>query len=280
MITALLAAEEPLVRWDWVGDHTEEIADALRQHIQLTVVAVSIGFVISLLLAFVAVKWRWTYEPLAGVCSVLYAIPSLALFGVLVSIPFFGLGFRTAEVALVSYTLLILLRNDVAGLDGVPAPVREAASGMGFEGWRRVLRVDLPLATPSIMAGLRIATVTTVGLVTVTSLVGEGGFGKLINDGLGRNFPTPIVVGAVGSILLAIVFDLLFVLIERLITPWARAGRPPGGRRRGARGRDVATVDVPAPARVAGPAQGRTRPPDARPAVARSAAAGALGGGR
>ena len=136
------------------------------------------------MLALVAVRWRWTYEPLAGVCSVLYAIPSLALFGVLVSIPFFGLGYRTAEVALVSYTLLILLRNIVAGLDGVPPAVREAADGMGYERWRRVLRVDLPLATPSIVAGLRIATVTTVGLVTVTSLVGEGGFGKLINDGL------------------------------------------------------------------------------------------------
>ena len=159
----------------------------------------------------------------------LYAIPSLALFAVLVSIPFFGLGFRTALVALVSYTLLILLRNIVAGLDGVPPAVREAADGMGYERWRRVLRVDLPLATPSIVAGLRIATVTTVGLVTVTALVGEGGFGELINDGLSRNFPTQIVVGAVLSVALAIAFDLAFVLLERLLTPWARASGPPAG---------------------------------------------------
>jgi osmoprotectant transport system permease protein len=268
-----MAADEPLVRWDWVSDHTDDITAALREHVGLTAVAVTVGFAISLVLALVAVRWRWTYEPLAGICSVLYAIPSLALFGVLVSIPFFGLGFRTAEVALVSYTLLILLRNIVAGLDGVQPPVREAADGMGFEGWRRLVRVDLPLATPSIVAGLRIATVTTVGLVTVTSLVGEGGFGRLINDGLGRNFPTPIVVGAVGSILLAIAFDVLFVAIERLITPWARAGRPAGagragwGRRRRGHGAPADTT-------------ARNKAAETWPATARAAGAGAGGGPR
>jgi osmoprotectant transport system permease protein len=224
----LVAADEPLVRWDWVRDHTDDITAQFWEHITLTVVAVGVGFVISMVLALVAVRWRWTYEPLAGVCSVLYAIPSLALFGILVSIPFFGLGFRTAEVALISYTLLILLRNIVAGLDGVPPAVREAADGMGYEPWRRVLRVDLPLATPAIVAGLRIATVTTVGLVTVTALVGEGGFGDLINDGLARDFSTPIVVGTVLSVALAIAFDVLFVLVERLLTPWTRAAAPRG----------------------------------------------------
>ena len=136
---ALLAADEPFVRWSWVGDHTDDITDAFWEHVTLTVVAVGIGFAISMVLALVAMRWRWTYEPLAGFCSVLYAIPSLALFGVLVSIPFFGLGFRTAEVALVSYTLLILLRNIVAGLDGVPASVREAADGMGYEDRKSVV---------------------------------------------------------------------------------------------------------------------------------------------
>jgi osmoprotectant transport system permease protein len=227
--SAVLAADEPFVRWDWVGDHTDDITQALREHVQLTVSAVAIGFALSLVLALVAVRWRWTYEPLAGFCSVLYAIPSLALFGVLVAIPFFGLGFRTALVALVSYTMLILLRNIVAGLDGVPAAVREASDGMGYRRWRRVLGVDLPLATPSIVAGLRIATVTTIGLVTVTALVGEGGFGSLINDGLSRNFPTPIVVGTVCSVALAVTFDLAFVIIEWLITPWTRAKAPRGG---------------------------------------------------
>jgi len=242
----VLAADEPFVDWSWVADHTEEMNEALRQHVQLTVTSVAIGFVISLVLGLVAVRWRWTYEPLAGICSVMYAVPSLALFAVLVSIPFFGLGYRTSLVALVSYTLLILLRNIVAGLDGVPPAVREASDGMGYERWRRVLRVDLPLATPSIVAGLRIATVTTVGLVTVTALVGEGGFGRLINDGLSRDFSTPIVVGTVGSVALAITFDLAFVVVEWLITPWTRAKTPTGGVRGRTRADEATAQTTPA----------------------------------
>jgi osmoprotectant transport system permease protein len=220
----IVAADEPFVRWDWVWDHTDEIVDLVWEHVSLTVVAVGIGFVLSMAMALVAVRWRHTYGPLAGFAGILYAIPSLALFAFLIPIPFFGLGFRTAEVALVGYTLLILLRNIVAGLDGVPPAVREAADGMGYEPWRRFLRVDLPLATPAIVAGLRIATVTTVGLVTVTSLVGAGGLGDLITEGLSRDFPTEIVVGAVLSVALAIAFDVVFVVAERLLTPWARAG--------------------------------------------------------
>jgi osmoprotectant transport system permease protein len=234
----VLAADEPFVRWDWVSGHRDEIVALFWEHVNLTVVAVGIGFVLAMVMSLVATRWRWTYAPLAAFSGVLYAIPSLALFGVLVSIPEFGLGFRTAEVALVSYTLLILLRNIVAGLDGVPPAVREAADGMGYEGWRRTLRVDLPLATPAIVAGLRIATVTTVGLVTVTALVGEGGFGDLINEGLSRDFSTPIVVGGVLSVALAIAFDVLFVAAERLLTPWARARAPRG------RGRVDAAVGV------------------------------------
>ena len=232
MTARALAADEPFVRWDWVWDHTDDIREAFWQHVTLTVVSVGIGFAISLVLAFVAVRWRWTYEPMAGFTGALYAIPSLALFGVLITISWFGLGFRTAVTALVTYTLLILLRNIVAGLDGVPPAVREAADGMGYERWRRVVRVDLPLATPSIIAGLRIATVTTVGLVTVTALVGEGGFGRLINqEGLQRNFSTPIVVGTVLSVALAIAFDLVFVIVERLATPWMRARAAVGAGR-------------------------------------------------
>jgi osmoprotectant transport system permease protein len=219
----LLAADEPFVRWDWVWDHTDDVRAAFWEHITLTAMAVGIGFAISMVLAVVAVRWRVTYEPLAGFTGALYAVPSLALFGILITIPWFGFGFRPAVTALVSYTLLILLRNIVAGLDGVPAAVREAADGMGYEPWRRALRVDLPLAVPAIIAGLRIATVTTIGLVTVTALVGVGGFGSLINEGLSRTFPTPIVVGTVLSIALAVAFDLVFVVVERLVTPWARA---------------------------------------------------------
>jgi osmoprotectant transport system permease protein len=227
----LLGANEPLIEWDWVSRNRDEIQDRLWQHLTLTVVAVAIGFGLALVLALVAVRWRWTYGPLAGLAGVLYAIPALALFGVLVSIPQFGLGFRTAEVALVSYTLLILLRNIVTGLDSVPAATREAADGMGFERWRRMARVDIPLAAPVIIAGLRIATVTTVGLVTVAGLVAAGGLGELITEGLGRSFSTPIVVGAVLSIVLAIVLDLAFLALEWVLTPWARAQAPRGGDR-------------------------------------------------
>lgn len=220
----MILAAEPLVRWDWVGDHLDEIWQDLVEHLQLTAIAVGIGFAISMALALLAIRFRWVYGPLAAFCSVLYAIPSLALFAIL--IPITGVGVVPAEIALVSYTLLILLRNIVAGFDGVPPQVREAADGMGYEPWRRALNVDLPLALPAIIAGLRIATVTTVGLVTVAALVGTGGLGALINDGLDRDFSTPVVVGAVLSIALAVLLDLIFVLLERVTTPWMRRQRP------------------------------------------------------
>jgi osmoprotectant transport system permease protein len=220
-LAAVVAQEEPLVDWGWIDRHTDDVRAAFAEHLQLTAVAVAIGFALALGLALVAIRWRWTYGPLAGICGILYSIPSLALFGLLV--PALGLGLVTAQIALVSYTLLILLRNIVAGLDGVDPAVREAADGMGYEGWRRLVRVELPLAAPAILAGLRIATVTTVGLVTVTALVGEGGFGSLIDNGLSRSFPTPIIVGTVLSVALAIVLDLVFVLLERVMTPWTRA---------------------------------------------------------
>jgi osmoprotectant transport system permease protein len=224
----VIVAEEPLVRWDWIGDHTDELRHLLWQHVSLTVVAVVVGFLVSLPLSLLAVRWRWTFGGLTGFAGALYAIPSVALFAIL--LPVYGLTYRTAEIALVSYTLLILIGNTVAGFQGVPADAREAAQGMGYTPWRRFAQVDLPLATPAIIAGLRIATVTTVGLVTVTALIGLGGFGALINEGLSRQFPTLVIVGSVASVALAVVFDLLFVGLERLATPWARARG--GGRSR------------------------------------------------
>jgi osmoprotectant transport system permease protein len=141
-------------------------------------------------------------------------------------VPVFGLGsIWAAEVALVSYTLLILVRNNVAGIDGVPRAAVDAADGMGFTRWRRLLRVELPLATPVIIAGVRIATVTTIGLVTVTALIGLGGYGDLINDGLDRQFLTPIIVGGTLSVLMAVVLDVALVTLERVLTPW-RGARP------------------------------------------------------
>ena len=216
----LADARSSLVYWPWVRDHLGDIWTRTVEHVQLTVIAVAVGFAISAVLSFVAVRFRRTYGPITWIGSILYTIPSLALFGLL--IPFTGLGLLTAEIALVSYTILIFVRNIVAGLDGVPRAVLEAADGMGYTPWRRLWQVELPLALPTIVAGIRIATVTVIGLVTITALIGNGGYGALIDDGLSRRFPTPIVVGAVLSVALAIVADVVLALVERALTPWRR----------------------------------------------------------
>jgi osmoprotectant transport system permease protein len=218
---ALLANDaRSFIWWDWVWDHTDDIWLRTVEHVRMSVLAVGIGFLVSTVLALVALRYRWTYGPITWFGSVLYTIPSLALFSVL--IPFTGFGTLTATIALVSYTILIFVRNIVAGIDGVPSAVRDAADGMGFTRRRRLWAVELPLALPTIVAGLRIASVTVIGLVTVTALIGAGGYGALINDGLRRNFSTPIVVGATLSVVLAVVADLSFALLERLLTPWRR----------------------------------------------------------
>jgi osmoprotectant transport system permease protein len=208
------------VRWDWVSRHTDTITAATRQHVELTAIAVALGLAIAFPLALASRRWRWTRTPVLSVTGILYTVPSLALFAMLV--PWTGLSRTTAEVGLVGYTLLILIRNIVTGLDAVPDEVREAARAMGFTDRRQLLRIELPLAVPSIIAGIRIATVTTIGLVTVTALIGQGGLGQLILDGLIRDFRTPLVVGTVLSIALAVVADVGLVGLERLVTPWAR----------------------------------------------------------
>jgi osmoprotectant transport system permease protein len=220
----LAANADSLLWWDWVERHFDDIWQRTVEHLQLAGTALLIGFAISLVLALVALRFRWTYGPITWVTGILYTIPSLALFAFFV--PITGLGTVTAQIGLVGYTLLILVRNIVAGVDGVPSAVKEAADGMGYTPWRRVAAVDLRLATPAIVAGLRIAAVTTIGLVTITALVGAGGYGVLIDDGLSRRFNTPIVVGATLSIAMAIAFDLLLLGAERALTPWARRGRP------------------------------------------------------
>ncbi len=219
--TGILATSpDSFIWWGWIGDHLDEIWTRTVEHVVLTSIAVSVGFAISSLLAGLALRFRWTYGPITALGSLLYTIPSLALFALL--IPITGLGLLTAEIALVSYTILILVRNIVAGMDGVSDDVREAAAAMGYRPVQRVLTVELPLALPTIVAGLRIATVTVIGLVTVTALIGNGGYGALIDDGLRRDFSTPIVVGTVLSIVLAVVADVAFALVERLLTPWRR----------------------------------------------------------
>jgi osmoprotectant transport system permease protein len=210
----------PLVDWLWIGRHVDEIGRLLLRHVELTVIAVGLGFAISLALALLVVRWRWLYPPVASVAGILYTIPSLALFAVLVTIT--GPTVTTAEIALVSYTLLILLRNIVTGLDGVPREVREAAVGMGFSPAQVLLKVDLPLALPVIVAGLRIATVTTIGLVTVAALINVDNLGTFISQGLQQFFMTEVLLGAVLSIALAVVADLTLLVLQRLIAPWSR----------------------------------------------------------
>ena len=207
------------MRWDWVGDHVDDILAATRQHVELTLLAVAIGLLLSFPLALVARHWRRTTAPILGLTGILFTIPSLALFALLV--PFTGLSRTTAEVGLVAYTLLILVRNILAGLDGVPEEVREAAHGMGYRPVGQLLRVELPLAVPVIVAGIRIATVTTIGLVTVTGLIGQGGLGAFIIEGINRDFRTPLVVGSVLSVALAVVADVLLAGVARLLAPWA-----------------------------------------------------------
>jgi osmoprotectant transport system permease protein len=217
----LLDATEPWIRWNWVGDHVDLILGALAQHVELTVIAVGVGLLVAIPIGVLAWRYRGSRAPVLGLAGALYTVPSLALFALLV--PWTGLTVLTAEIGLVSYTLLILVRNIVVGLDGVPAEVRDAALGMGYRPLRQLLRVELPLALPVIIAGLRIATVTTIGLITITALIGEGGLGQLLYDGLQRDFRTPLVVGSVLSVALAVVADLSLALVQRLLTPWRTA---------------------------------------------------------
>jgi osmoprotectant transport system permease protein len=202
-----------------VSRHVDDIGIATRQHVTLTLIAVGLGLALSFPLALLARRWRWLEAPILSVTGILYTIPSLALFALLV--PWTGLSRTTSEIGLVSYTLLILVRNILAGLDSVPPDVREAAQGMGFSRRRQLWRIELPLAAPVIVAGVRIATVTTIGLVTVTALIGQGGLGQLILDGLNRDFRTPLVVGSVLSIALAVAADVGLAGLQRLLTPWA-----------------------------------------------------------
>jgi osmoprotectant transport system permease protein len=217
----LAQASGPLFRWDWVFRNLGEIWDRVIEHLVLTGIAVGIGLVISLGLSLIALRWRRTYAPITWVAGILYTIPSLALFAMLV--PITGLSTTTAEVGLVSYTLLILVRNIVAGIDGVSPDIKEAALGMGFTRRRLFLQIELPLALPVIVAGIRIAAVTVIGLVTVTSIIGQGGLGFFILRGLNSFFWTQIIVGVVLSVLLAVVIDVALSRGERALTPWAKA---------------------------------------------------------
>jgi osmoprotectant transport system permease protein len=208
-----------VIDWGWIADHVTAIAGRLAQHVELAVIALAVGFAISLGLAIVSVRLRGVYPFVAGAAGILFTIPSLALFSALV--PVIGLSLLTVEIPLVLYTLVIYVRNIVAGLDAVPPDVIEAADGMGYTRNGRLLRVELPLAVPLMVAGLRLASVSTIGLVTISGILGQsfGGLGFFIFER--PTFATEILVGALGSIALAIGVDVLLGRLQRRLTPWA-----------------------------------------------------------
>lgn len=212
----------PIFEWRWVERNADNITARLSQHVSLTAAALGIGLLLSIGLSILSLRWRWFYACTLGTAGALYVIPSLGAFALLV--PFFGLSFTTAVIPLATYTLLILVRNIVTGVQQVPIAVREAAIGMGFTRRRLLWQVELPLALPVVIAGLRVAAVTTIGLVTVTSMLGMGGLGFFIRAGIQTTTPNPtaIIVGIGLSVVLAMTVDLVLWLGERALAPWAR----------------------------------------------------------
>jgi osmoprotectant transport system permease protein len=212
---------EPLILWDWTFNHLSDIGQRVVEHLELTAIAVGVGFLLAFVLSLAIRQLPGLYGPVTWVTGVLYTIPSLALFALL--IPFTGLSVVTAEIGLVGYTLLILVRNIVGGLRAVPGDVREAAIGMGYSRWQLLWHIELPLALVVIIAGVRVAVVTTIGLTTVTAVIGQGGLGFLILQGIQQFFATPLMIGALLSVALGVVLDGLLVLLQRQVTPWTRA---------------------------------------------------------
>lgn len=198
-----------------------ELLTALEQHVTITVAAVLAGLVLSLPLAVLARRSAAAETLVIGAAGVVYTVPSLALFALLV--PYTAYTATTAVIALALYTLVILVRNAVTGLAQVPPEVVEAATGMGLGPLQRLLRVELPVALPSIVAGVRVATVSTISLLTVAAYVGTGGFGQLIDQGFRADYRAKIVTACVACVLLALVADALLVLVQRALTPWTRA---------------------------------------------------------
>lgn len=219
-VAHLAQAGDALIRWEWIVRRQDQIQSLLVEHVELTAIPVLAGLVIAFPLALAAVRWPRLYAPLLTGTGLLFTIPSLALFVLL--LPFTGLSRTTAIVPLTIYTLLVLSRNIVEGFRGVSADVTEAAEAMGYTRAHQLLTVELPLAMPVVLAGVRIATVTTVGLVTVTAVIGQGGFGVLFLEGLRFRDTTPLLVGVAGCIALAVVADLGLLGVERRLTAWRR----------------------------------------------------------
>jgi len=224
-VQAVISTEppNPWLSWAYVQANSADISHALVQHVTLTVEAVLIAFVIALPLAAVAHGRPRLAGPLLGFAGVLYTIPSLALFAILA--PFTGIGRTTVLIGLVGYAMLVLIRNILVGLEGVDPEVRDAARGLGYGRTRMLLTVELPNALPAIVVGLRLATVTTVALVTIGVIVGYGGLGQLMFRGFNSNYRAEIITATLLTLAIALVADLLLATAGRLATPWARTGR-------------------------------------------------------
>jgi osmoprotectant transport system permease protein len=223
--TSQCVTDNRLFCWGWFKSNwSDTFAPALIQHIELTLIAVGIGFGISFVLAVLAHRWGWVTTPVTLLSSLLYTIPSLVSFEILVA--YTGINWLTVEIALVSYTMLLLFTNILAGLSGVSADVLDAAQGIGLTHRQILLRVELPLALPAIMAGLRVTVVTIISLATVAAYIVPAGLGKPIFDALANSgFNTGYLGGGIMCVLLALVGDALFVMLQRALTPWASARR-------------------------------------------------------
>jgi osmoprotectant transport system permease protein len=227
----VVADGEPLIRWSWIGDHSDELSTLTLHHLKLALLPILFGLIIAIPLGIVCVRWRWLYPPTLGIANVLYGVPSLALF--MLFIPYFGIGSGgqadfTIMLPLTLFSLSVLVPNVVDGLRSVPEPVRQAATAMGFGTLRRLIQVELPIAVPVVIAGARVAAVASISLVSVGVLIGNGGLGQLFIDGYSRDFTTPIIVSCVLIIVLALVSDGVLVTAQRLLTPWARMRRSNG----------------------------------------------------
>ncbi|MET7491301.1 ABC transporter permease [Streptomyces sp900116325] len=217
--------DDCLARNDWLcgsylTSRREILQDAVIQHLQLTAVSVSVGLLLALPLALAARRWRWAAGPVLGVTTILYAVPSLAMFSLL--LPVYGLSASLVVAGLVLYSLTLLVRNILAGLRAVPEETRQAARGMGYGPIRLLVAVELPLALPTAMAGLRIVTVSAVSLVTVGAIVGYGGLGNLIYSGMNTHFKAQVLTASVLCVVIAVCADLLLLGVQRLLTPWTR----------------------------------------------------------
>ena len=223
----LLQSLEPeFFDWGWLQENfAEDVWPAVIGHLYLSFVSVGIALAISLPLGVLAARYRKIYAPVLFVTGFLFTIPSLALFAILVTVPGIGIGPNAAIIGLVSYSLLVLIRNVVTGIDSVAPETIDAARGMGLTNGQILFRVELPLALPVIVAGIRIATVTVIGIAVIGGFISAGGLGQLIFDGIDRNFPTLVLTGALMATILAILADVTLLVLERYMRPWARRAR-------------------------------------------------------